>query len=269
MASPPDESTSRKAIVSTLVSTLLSPLSLLLGFYLGHALQKPRLSIADLDQSYYLKAHAIPADLSRELAAQPLLVNALRSELMRSALARSEDPCTPWLDGEEWEDRCTDSVLLTARGLAGALIAESDMPLPDLLKAMRLSQEQRDSLGAALKHLIAELEAIRSDPREQRTGKMDFDVGVLNTGDFDGVVAKFGKLTFSGGSFTITADHYTVVKSHGFETIKFAARDVIAPEQQAFNKWQDLVKARAETKFHLELESGEKKPIPLDATLFK
>jgi hypothetical protein len=263
-------STSRQVIASTLVATLLSPLSLVLGFYLGHALQKPRLSIVDLDQSFYLKDHSISDDLRKQLAEQPLLVMMLRGELMRTASAKTENPCTSWLDGEHWQDSCTDSVLSAARSLAGSLTAEPEMPSPEFVKSMRLTQAQRESLGITLKQLIAEVEAIRSDQSKERTGDMDFDIGVLNTGDFDGVVSKFGKLIFSGDSFSTQAERYTVVKAHGFETINFGWRDWTTAEDQAsLDKWREIVKARRESRFRIELTSGDGRVISYEATLGK
>jgi len=259
--SPAEGSTSWKAFVNTIITTLLSPLSLLLGFYLGHALQKPHLSIADLSKTYYAESHKLSKDLRSEISSQPLLVSKLRDALTNNALARNEQPCVDWLDGGEWEDRCTDSVLEAAHGLAGALIAEPEMPMPDLLKAMRLSQAQVKSLGDSFKHLTTELESIKSNNSTPRTGGMDFDAGILNTGDFDGVVSKYGTLKFADGSFSIYAEKFIVVKAHGFETVQFSTSDVPQAERQALEAWRRLVKNHAEVQFELQLKSGDGKPL--------
>jgi hypothetical protein len=156
----------RQMVVSNVVGVLVSGVSLVVGFYLGHALQKPRLSIVDLDQNFYYG-----------------------------------------------------------------------------------------------------MENIRSAETQIRTGDMDFDVGVVNTGDFDGVVSRFGKLTFPGGWFTIHADKYKVVKAHGFETIEFSWRGSTTNEGEALNKWKEIVKNHGESRFRIELESGDGKRIIYDAAL--
>ncbi|HEU0209182.1 MAG TPA: hypothetical protein VIE89_20915 [Candidatus Binatia bacterium] len=257
----------RQMAVSNVIGVIVSAVSLIVGFYLGHALQKPRLSIVDLDRSFYNEDYKLSDDLRKQLLEQGFLVYALRTELERAAMGKNEDPCTAWLDGEDWQDGCTEAVLSAARGLAVFLTAEPDMPIPEVLKSMRLSQVQRESFGAMLKALVAEMEKVRSDKTRLRTGDMDFDVGVLNTGDFDGVVTKFGKLTFPGGWFTIHSDQFTVVKAHGFETVQFTWRGWTTNEGAALDTWKAMVKKHEDSPFRIELQSGDGKTISYDGTL--
>jgi hypothetical protein len=260
----------QKAIVTTLITTLLSgTVSLLLGFYLGHALQQPRLKIVDLEQSYYHASHNMPESVTKELASQPLVVNALREALMRAAEPGSKEPCTGWLDGEPWKDKCLTAVSQAARGLAGSLRAETDMPSPEFLKSMRLSEAQRELSAKSLQHLIEQLDNFTADNTMPYTGEADFDIGVLNTGDLDGVVGKTGKITLQQSSFSIHSDHYTVVKAHGFETIQFSTLTSKESEQKALETWRTTLDARRDVEFQLSIQSGENKTLTATAKPFR
>src|SRR5690349_5953821 len=93
-------------LISNIVGVLTGAVSFVVGVYLGHALQKPRLSIVDLDQTFYNQSHTLSDQLRKQLTEQPVLVDVLRVQLERAAVGKDEDPCTAWLDGDDWPDRC-------------------------------------------------------------------------------------------------------------------------------------------------------------------
>jgi hypothetical protein len=256
-----DHSSGRNLFVPIITTLVTGPISLIVGFYLGHALQRPHLSIVDHHEIVYSESHKLPESLLQEITSQPLLVAIVRETLMR-AVNQGEDPCTAWLDREPWKDQCIESVLAAARGLSTSLLAQSVMPLPKLLESMRYSPEETKALGTSLARLIDQLENFRTDESKQLTGEVVFEVGILNTGDFDGVISKDGKLVSKDGEFLISADEYTVVKAHGFQTVKFSESGwTTEPERKAWEAWRKHVKASQNVRFHIVLKSGAKKNI--------
>ena len=262
-----EESTARKALIATLVSILLSPLSVVLGFFLGHTLQNPRLTIEDVSQSYHMVNHNLSDGLMKELVAQPLLVTQLRDMLGRNLNNQEQSSCIDWLDGEPWRDTCTRDVLRAARTLKVAAV--TDPPLSPILASLRPPPAQLQQFATILDHLIAELEAIDKDTSNARTGDMSFQVGVLNAGDFDGVLSKYGHLRFAGGRISIYAAKYTVIKAHGFEEIEFSVDDGPPNERKALDAWRLHVKSRDETPFELLLRTGAGGEVNTSRHLFK
>jgi hypothetical protein len=157
---------------------------------------------------------------------------------------------------------------MAANGLITSLEAESQQPLPEMLKDLRYSEQQKKPLRDCLRQLATELTAMQTNTAN-RSGYLDLEVGVLNTGDFDGVVSKHATLSFSGGSFTINADKFTVVKAHGFDTIKFDADNPTDTEQRTYDAWRELVRNHSETPFEITLLSGDGKSFRYKAHLSK
>ena len=266
---PPAETTSRKAFVTTIVSILLSPLSVALGFYLNHILQKPQLRVHEVDQSYYSASHSLPDQIVRDLAALPLLSAQIRDVITRTELAKGEIACVDWLDGKPWRDRCFETVLTAARGVDSAILAASATRLPKGLEGTVPSPAEFRSFRAALKPLIDWMATASADGQDTRTGGYCLNANIVNSGDFDGVVLKSAKIAFNKGEFTINADKYTVVKAHGYEQVEFCADTVPDTEQGALDAWTSSVKAHEETPFKVVLNTGDGATLTASTHLWK
>jgi len=239
MGTSTDQRAKWKVILAPVITGIVpSALTLIIGFYLGHALARPKFSIEGANQTFYVKPRNVSDGVLKEVASQPLLESTLRDALIRRHLESGEIQCTEWLEGEDWDERCKESVLVAANGIYKTL------------ESAQLSPNQKASFGKTLLQLIAEVQA---EPRA--TGDVDLDIAVLNGGDFDGVVSPAGEVTFKDGSFSIYADEYTVVKAHGFARIHFSQL-----VDDAAKAWRSRVKGGEKLEIQIVLY-GNGKPI--------
>jgi hypothetical protein len=271
--SPPppqtQESTGRKAFITTLVSILLSPLSVALGFYLNHVLQKPQLHVQELGQIYYLESHLLPRNVLSGIQALPLLSAQLRDVITRTELAKGDVTCVDWLDDKPWRDKCFDTVLTAARGIDSAILATSFTRPPKGLETTLPTAAEILSFRSALKPLVEWLATSSADKKQVRTGGYCVLAHVVNTGDIDGVVLNAALLRFEKGSVTINAEKYTVVKAHGYEQIEFCAESALDGEKASLDAWGVAVKSRDETPFEVVLKTGDAASLGIKAHLWK
>lgn len=251
------ESTSQKAFITTIVSILLSPLSVALGFYLNHALQKPQLRVDTLDKTYYTESRTMPEFIRNSLQALPLLSAQIRDVITRTELAKGEISCVDWLDGKPWRDGCFDTVLTAARGMDSAVLAAAASRPPKGLESVVPSPAEVIAARSAIKTLVDWLVAASADTHEVRSGKMCFQANIINSGDFDGVVLRFASLKFPTGTISIGADKYTVIKAHGYDKVEFCTDIDAEGEKASHDAWAELVKTFAKTSFDVEITTGD------------
>jgi hypothetical protein len=244
----------RNALIATVVAILMNPISVVLGYYLNHILEKPRLSIEYVSDTYDIESHALNAEVAKTLSSNPDIAENLREVLTRLASERGQEPCIDWLNDGDWDDRCIPIVKEVATGIIGALRAR--------VASGAAPTGSQPSPAAAMQKL-AVLESLLRNMQEmektdtQRTGKVSFPVGVLNTGDSDGIIYNRGRLKFEGKELWIYADAYTVVKSHSLQEVKFM---VVENDQDpiAVARWQELVNSHKEAQFELILKTAAK-----------
>jgi hypothetical protein len=245
-----EESTSRKAFITTLISIVMSPISVALGFYLNQSLQKPQLRIEGSSQEYSLESHVIPASVTQSIRALPTLSTNLRDVITRLELAQGEIRCVDWLDGKPWKDSCFETVMSAAHGLSDSLSEATRINLPDDDLGVRTETDLAAS-GAALTSLIRWLASASSDDEAIRTGDVCLHVDLFNSGYSDGVVLREGRLRFDRGEFAIDAETHTVVKAHGYEETEFCTGSVVDSEEAALAAWSTSVRGHEETAYEL------------------
>jgi hypothetical protein len=265
----PTESTSRKAFVTTLVSILLSPISVALGFYLNHVLQKPNIRIQDLEQSYFNESHSLPQPIVAAIKAQPTLAAQIRDVIVRTELAKGDISCVDWLDDKPWQDRCFETVSTAASGVDSVLLAATVARAPKGMESAMPSRAEIQSSRKALADLIAWIATAKSDKSETRTGEHCVSANLINSGDFDGVVLKDATLKFDKGQFEVSAEKYTVVKAHGYEQVEFCTGPVVDAERAALEAWRANVKGRQETSFEILVTTGDGATLSAKAHLWK
>jgi hypothetical protein len=204
--------------------------------------------------------------------------------------------CTLWLDGGDWDENCEEQVLDSIGGLRQTVILEKqsltnniriierwqppaklvleplNTPDADVMRLMQSIQGRQfdreqalaqfkyylnqDTLGlSALQRLKKAFDDMRKAP-ESVTEDLAFDVGVLNSGDSDGVIFDSGTVSFGTTKLSLHADNYNVVKAHSFESVHFRMfYGQIGPEQQ---KIQNVVKNQdKEVPFHISILVGK------------
>jgi hypothetical protein len=90
------------------------------------------------------------------------------------------------------------------------------------------------------------------DIEGSRTGSIEIKVGVLNTGDSDGVISRAGALRFGDSEVFMSAGQYTVVKAHSFAEIVYTI-NTAATAARHLEKLRGLVRANAQDAFEMKV----------------
>jgi len=238
----------------------------------------------------WVENHTLDPDVLIALRKDTSIIEAIRSQLGRAQLV---DSCIAWLDGEPWEDKCLDAVapkvrsvldhaqssielletnLATLEGwsITKELVLRPMIDHPNLMFIEREARLDKDGaismiIGAledvrtkrqAIEPLVKEFERIKANLATQRTGRIVFGVGVLNSGDSDGVVVQNARLQFGDSELLpLVADAYTVIKAHSFAEVEFSL-DVTRSDPTAREKWEALVLNHAQEKFSISFPAA-------------
>ena len=118
-----------------------------------------------------------------------------------------------------------------------------------------------DELHQATQRLLAEFRRIEQQ-KEQRTGDVTVAVGILNSGDSDGVVFPSATLHFTDSNIALepaeskdTESKYAIVKAHSFREALFSV-DKTKSTTGALEKWTALVKNGNQAKFTINMDSS-------------
>jgi hypothetical protein len=128
---------------------------------------------------------------------------------------------------------------------------------PQAIAQFRFYLDQDREILRGLESLAKDFQQMLELP-DVRTTDLGFKIGVLNSGDSDGVIFDSGAVKFGATELPINSDQFTVVKAHSFETIEFSAfYGQLDTERQ---KLQDIVKngASDDVPFKISVRIGDK-----------
>jgi hypothetical protein len=284
----------RKAFVTTLVAILLNPVSAGVGYYMNHYLQRPSLEITYVSSSVDVENSTFPKGVWDALQKNQTLVTQIREGLTKLLQNPSESPCLDWLDKQDsWLDQCTPLVNRWLRGYQKAsqaelaavetnldILARNQKVATEGLVPMQnfhldsISLQLRVNRPLALANLRSFAKTLKSNLKLQnlllstleemgktstpRTGVVRFTVGVLNSGDRDGVVSNRANLIFDGGKAWLATDKYTAIKAHSFEEIELSVGgdDDQGKSQETLKR---IVVSGEELKFEMDLDGLPKR----------
>ena len=264
-----EEHTGRNAFINALVAALFSPLSVWLGFYIAHELQRPKLAVTSVAHTPWVVAEGLPKELVSKLAGDKNLLSKLRNAFNETAHNHYEVPNSSWLNGRALGILDTKLALEAVQTARDEVDAALSSPVPTGMEKFAVPRDKLNSEFAILGEVLDSLQAIdqRPDSLQQRSGDDSLDVGVLNTGDVDGVISKEAKISFDSGSFSVFSQKYVVVKAHGYESVPFSMYPIQANDQNAEHAWSDRMKKRAAIPFTISLVTGDGKTIKYEDTL--
>lgn len=283
--------TGRRAFITTLVAIGLNPISAAIGYYMNHLLQRPQLEIQYVSDTYFVENHVLDPEIVKVLKNEAELATTLRETIFRQGSV--SEPCTAagWLDGGPWIDDCSPSVEQAVNGLIGAHRAEiaalranitaleasrsddspSLRPMRSVPVEILFLKDKSEKLGmlrasltvlerqlGLLQRLSSALQRISKNPDTPRTGKVEFDIGVLNNGDADGVIFKIGALKFDSFELWTYAETFNVVKAHSFVEIKFRIGET-EQTSNALQAWKELVRNKEPRDFEVVLNPKKDK----------
>jgi hypothetical protein len=275
-----------KTIITVLISIALNPISIFIGYYLGKTLEAPRLELSYAEISPINKPIEISESIARPIQGNQSLSNFL--------LGRISIDCNHVVIDRIINPNCFDQLSEAVSQLIGSYEHERQEINSIIDNVMAWSTGQNlitpitivpglrekpfqtyvsedkqgtiNQLKSYIKNIDLRLEEMKvykqeitrlnSEPNLERTGETDIYIGVLNSGDSDGVIFPKGKLLFGDSSINIETAGlgYVVVKAHSFSNIKIQIDDGKST-QGALNKWKSLLKNHNQDKFVLEMSS--------------
>ena len=276
MSAPLDTSSlwksSRTAIVTTLIAIALNPISVFVGYYLGQSLQAPRLKVeyvvVDVETSPFVIDGSTLAPVQKNMTIRQLLDQKLYG------------PCDDWLSDGQLPANCVHKAIQAIEDVVDQISYEAELVSSNvksleewngsgelLLQPIFLPHVQEDLTIIARRNRPAaidvskgylnavqtrarELEKLRTVMRTlfdsgspERTGESSFRVGILNSGDSDGVVFPDGDLEFTDANIALHRGEnkeYSVIGGHSFKELEFFVNDG-ASKKDSLTMWYRLV----------------------------
>jgi hypothetical protein len=302
----PDGNSWRSAFIGAIAAVVLSPLSLAIGYYSSKALSAPKLSIEyiapsvetetlkleksavswpQLEQTLMIaqgpgigtydaafqecqreaEAGAISVSCATELSAK--LKQALQFVDFENNIIESDVQTISAWDGRS--DLSITPIYLPSMGDPLEVLARQDKRLT--INMLRDYEKQFADARKIAEVFESELKTF-AEAAPMRTGKVTFRVGVLNSGDSDGVVFPAAKLTCQGSELQLRATNgssyfgaapytavpssaFNVVRAHSFTEIMLEINDSVTPPD-AQNSWRALVKAQSQDEFTIQLKTS-------------
>ncbi len=252
-------SASKKAFATTLVAIALNPVSAAIGYYMNYWLQRAEFGIASVNFVYDIRSREFPQSAWDALHGNPDILARLRETLTKLAADPKSASCVAWLEKRsEWHDECAPVV----HNVIASFISMDNRELTALREAAGERAGARaaapaEGREAALERHLRELESLErvvqtlgaAPVAAQRTGDVTFEVGVLNSGDKDGVIANHASLSTPDGTVRLATDNYTTVKAHSVAYIPFHTAAAGDPE--------------ALERFRARVRNGERTPIAI------
>jgi hypothetical protein len=119
---------------------------------------------------------------------------------------------------------------------------------------------------SALKDLTGIFPSMRKS-ETPRTGDLELIVGVLNSGDSDGVIANRATLTFDGKELWLHPqpdDTWTPIKAHAFQEIRFAVGES-DEDPELLKEWKAAIVAGKKIDITVTLKTGANTSGPTSA----
>lgn len=280
------EQFARKAFVGGLVSLVLSPLFVLLGYWLNHTLAAPKLRLEYATSVVIVENAKLDWDAVALVRQNAIVAASLRDLLLRIGISRAHRPCIEWLEKNTWTNDCAEDVKVVLPYYASMLDARVDelekwlgavktgrSPVPvtfspvdqffgrigsdksstqaGVLAYLETSRQEKTTLESFIKRFNATV-----DSEGARTGDIVIRVGVLNTGDSDGVITRGAVLNFGDSEVFMRAERYTVVKAHSFEQIEYSI-NVDATAARHLEKLRGLVRAHGQDAFEMKINGTD------------
>lgn len=217
--------------------------------------------------------------------------------VQRAPSGSPQSVCTLWLDGKDWNGDCEANVIDALNGTqesanldiaalksniqtieswqppAPLVLEPVNTPDAEVMRVMQSIQggqfdpkralaqfrfylREYEKNRTALQQLTDAFDRMLKAP-DAVTSDLSFKVGVLNSGDSDGVVFDTGKVSIGGQNFNLSSDDYKVVKSHSYEAVEFTMfYGEIDAEKR---KISEIVQHQnVETPYQIEIKSGNK-----------
>jgi hypothetical protein len=255
-AAPNDSAwiTSKQAFVTTLVAIALNPVSAAVGYYMNYWLQKAQFEIANVNFSYDMSNREFPERAWQSLRGNPDLYGRFKEALTRLPAEPGTGPCVAWLDKRaDWLDNCG--------GLVHSVIASFVSMDNRELTALRERKGGSPEREAALERMLRELKSLEdvvltlnaAPTVAARTGNVAFEVGVMNTGDKDGIIANRARLKTREGDIWLATHNFTTVKAHSVAYIEFALAG--APNAQVLQNFRNAVRNGERAPIEISLDS--------------
>jgi hypothetical protein len=268
-------SDARKLLIAQVITLLATPLSVAITVYMTDKIKEAKPELEYVGTAEYVFS-AKPEPTDRELIVTAKRLSPMFREALQQPPPNIEYPiaCTKWLDDDsDWDADCLDILRSTALKLKGnvegalnnmEVAANTNFPLRPPAKTLENAREDIKRLDT----IVGRLEVVKKIPAS-RSGTVEIEVGVLNSGSSDGTIPSRAEVKFSGGTFHVYATSskenpagYVVVKAHTFIAAKFkTAREsdgdisgtYTVGEEAIIKKWSSLIRSGEEVPFGISI----------------
>ena len=285
----------KQAFIGGLVSIILSPIGVILAFYLGSQLDKPQTNIKYIEPKIYFNekgTYNVPEDIIRPLKGNLQLLQVIEmiddyegaSDIIRDnefdefdaeevvitlkqtietlefeqqKLSDIIETIVEWSPSEPLNIEPINLGAITGGESIENLVRENKNNALSILRNYRRASGKR---SGEITPVINSLESyLTGDFKKERTGKVDFEIGLLNTGGEDDVIFPTGKLSFNGMDIKIkNSKHpgFEVLNPHSFVVIRYEI-DLVDNTKKSLEEWKAIVKKSIPQKFAIKVSTGE------------
>jgi hypothetical protein len=286
----------KKALIGGVIAIILSPISIVIAFYLGQQLERPKLSITNIEQSYKYQSPdliivpdsvlnpvkgnfeitILSDDLDESDFENPLkkddaadIISSLNSVSAKynftiTIVSKDIQLIQAW-DGK----KPLNLEMINPSVLGGKSIY--DLVKSDRQNAIAILQSLQNTANSRKKDITNYINFVspylQNKEVKERTGEVSFIVGVLNSGKTDAVVFPKAEVIFNGKTIYYSAakskynnSGYSVIGSHSFKPISFEL-DTEFGNKKDIDEWFAMIKNHTTGQFDFSVSSSDKNVI--------
>ncbi|HET9837496.1 MAG TPA: hypothetical protein VFR84_04615 [Candidatus Angelobacter sp.] len=244
-----------KAFITSGVALVLTPLTVSLTFFFTTALQSPKPSIEESSPGILYDQIPMSADLARVFKTNPTTAAHLRDAIGVTQTTDQDTDCVEWMQTLQWRKDCSQRVHSALAEIRGQAQAARDNPFtrsPDITQGITSDLK-------AIELIEKMINAVDEKPYTSRTGYVQVQVGVYNSGASDGVVKNLSRFEFDGQKVTLGSGSWTPLKSHAFSEVTFSTWNIsVSGEEAAEQELQRRIKNHQEVRGKLEVDVSDK-----------
>ncbi len=276
----------KSTIITVLISIALNPISIFLGYYIGKSLERPKLSIEYAE----VKVDTRPIEINQSVIS-PIQGNLILTSLLEKKISYR---CDDFIKDRKLGIDCFDEIIEGIDQVIEIFEFEKRQiqPIIDKIKAWLpgqnliipiiqipgltekpiqhyVSENKQGTLNAfqgyldssldrrqELERLRTEIENLKGTKKSVRTGDSKIVVGILNSGDSDGVISPSSKLLYGGSELLLhTKDSdFIVINAHSFKKLTFEI-DIDHSSGGSLKKWKSLLINHNQEPFTVKINS--------------
>jgi hypothetical protein len=285
----------KQALIGGIVSIILTPIGVILAFYLGANLSKPKIEIKYTEPKFYYNekgTFSVPDEIIKPLKGNFQLLQVIEAigdyegdseaikenefdefdagevsstlnqtietlEFEQGKLEGIIAAIEKWNKGDDLNFEPMNLGQITGGKTIRTLVKEDKNNALLILRNYLTASESRiNEIAPVVKYLN---DYLKGEIKKERTGKVDFKVGILNSGGTDDVVFPQGEIVFNNTTLKINNKRrpgYVVTKPHSFIEITYEI-DLNDNSKNLIEEWEAIVQNSITEDFSLIIKTSD------------